>query len=455
MDPGPSPSETAPLLDHARQDEEEEVPGSVAVEISPEEEGPKKRSRRSRLKRKIRSLLTARSMLSDMRATIRVPGAPPGIDVKVPNPTLEALFKEDVTIRIVDYSAIKMEIHDLDPSSLAEFLRSQRASWSKVRWIDIRGVNYTVIKQVAEKYKLHPLAVEDVFHFPQAIKADWYDNHIYVSMILTTLEDNDLESDNETSSSPRPAQSIYRAPLFPNRPKVDSWPSVQTRPEITTEQTNFFLLREGVLLSIFQNEGQKVTAPIYTRLGEVGTVLRDSEDASFLLFSLMDTVTDHFFPILDGYKHLLDLMETLVFKDPKAEATQELHVIAKELGVLRRTLMPTKNLVVTLRENGKHFAPTVDVSPPPQPFISKLTKTYLGDVKDHVNTVVDGLESYESDARHLIDLIFNIVSHSTNEAMKTLAVVSLVFLPISFLAGVFGMNFEYFPELHWRLGVYG
>ncbi|KAI8910643.1 hypothetical protein DFJ77DRAFT_512571 [Powellomyces hirtus] len=416
--------------------------------------------RPGRLRKHVKQILNAKSLFSSLRDAqhhgrhgLRKPGLPPGIDVQQPHPELEALFKTEATIRVVDFSATRYEFHDLSRFTLAEFLRSPRPAWAKTRWIDVRGLNYQVIGCVADFFKLHPLAVEDVFHFPQAIKADWYENHIYISMMLCSLDEVENIQANADLGREQAPQDTFRTPLFRNRVQFKVFPKMPPRPDINIEQINIFLMRDGTMISIFQNDGETATLPLYTRLEEEGTLLRNAEDASFLLFSLMDIATDHFFPILDAYKNQLDLLEAYVLQEPKAEATQELHLIAKELGILRRTLMPMKNLVASLRENGKAFY-THQEPAPLAPFISKLTRTYLADVKDHVGTVVDGLECFENDARHLIDLIFNTVSHSTNEAMRTLSLVSLVFLPISFLAGVFGMNFEHFPELQWGMGVY-
>ncbi|KAJ3163150.1 hypothetical protein HDU86_002319 [Geranomyces michiganensis] len=438
--------------------------------------------KRDLLKKNVRKLMHASTLFTTRGAHrhggFRRPGLPPGVDVKRPQPELEELFKTEALIRVVDFSATRYQFHDLSRHTLAEFLEAPRPKWVKTRWIDVRGINYPVIGMLGEKYHLHPLAVEDVFHSPQPIKADWYENHIYISMVLCALEEARTEakaaSSATASGSPRtpvaadfshplgerPAEGPPRAPLFSTRHRYYQPPGLPDLPKIEIEQLNIFLLRDGTMISIFQSDGETATAPLYTRLEEEGTLLRNAEDASFLLFSMMDVVTDHFFPILDAYRLQLDIMEECVLRSPAAEATQELHLIAKELSILRRTLLPSGNLVASLRENAKAFQPSSTSAHeahtlPAVPFISKLTRTYLADVKDHVSTVVDGLECFESDARHLIDLIFNTVSHSTNEAMRTLALISLLFLPLGFLAGVFGMNFEYFPELKWDLGVYG
>ncbi|KAJ3163902.1 hypothetical protein HDU88_006071 [Geranomyces variabilis] len=460
---------------------------TAASGIPDVDEGGAGLRKRDLLKKNVRKLMHARSLFSThgthKKGGFRRPGLPPGVDVKRPQPELEELFKTEALIRVVDFSATRFQFTDLSRYTLAEFLDTPRPKWAKTRWIDVRGINYPVIGMLGEKYHLHPLAVEDVFHSPQPIKADWYENHIYISMVLCALEEarTEAKASSMASASGSPRSPVApvpefshplvdkavegppRAPLFSTRHRYYQPPGLPDLPTIEIEQLNIFLLRDGTMISIFQSDGETACAPLYSRLEEDGTLLRNAEDASFLLFSMMDVVTDHFFPILDAYRLQLDTMEECVLQSPAAEATQELHLIAKELSILRRTLLPSGNLVASLRENRSNGAtlnaPAAAAGAPPAtttpPFISKLTRTYLADVKDHVSTVVDGLECFESDARHLIDLIFNTVSHSTNEAMRTLALISLLFLPLGFIAGVFGMNFERFPELKWDLGVYG
>ncbi|KAJ3016456.1 hypothetical protein HKX48_004031 [Thoreauomyces humboldtii] len=432
--------------------------------ISIEDASAHERPSGHRFRNQVRKVINANVLLESLkgdgkakaRRSLRTPGAAPGVDVRRPQPELEALFSGEAQIRITDYCATRCESHDLSRSALAEFLQRKRPDWVKCRWIDVKGLNYQCIGTLAAHYKLHPLSIEDVFHYPQAIKADWYDSHIYISHVLCSMDDT-------TNPDPAPdlavsTASLHRTPLFRNRIQIKVFDGMPPRPSVNVEQLNVFLMRDGTLISIFQNDGLSATNPLYGRLEEQGTLIRNCEDASFLLFALIDVVTDHFFPIVDAYKRQLDLLEAYVLQEPIAEATKELHLIAKELAVLRKTLMPTRTLVASLRENGKALYTSTD--PVATPFISKLARTYLADVRDHASTVVDGLEGFEGDARNLIDLIFNTTSHSTNEAMRTLALVSLIFLPISFLAGVFGMNFDHFPELHsdtsafWSLGVY-
>ncbi|KAJ3035466.1 hypothetical protein HDV00_003715, partial [Rhizophlyctis rosea] len=375
------------------------LPSSVVVnvdEFNPERE-LKHRGAKLRLKKSVQTLMNARRFTGSI--------SDPGLDVGVSHPQLEASFKADVTITAADFSASRLEISNLNMSDFGAYLKKERPSWAAV-----------------------------------SIKSDWYENHLYVSMHLVSLEDG------------KPSRA-----LFPNRPEISFMKGLKKvyidRPAVTVEQANFFLTRDGTVLSIFQHEGQKVTEPIISRLHREGTLLRESEDASFLLFTLIDATVDHTFPVVTAYGSVLEVLEERVFTEPRAEYTQELHLMAKELCILKRMLAPTQYLIQTLqRENGK-FSKGKDGGNGKEmkikfvegDLVSELTKTYLRDVTDHITTILENLGGYVDDARNLIDLIFNTISWSTNESMKTLALVSIIFLPISFLAGVFGTNFEDFP----------
>ncbi|KAJ3265725.1 hypothetical protein HK104_006235, partial [Borealophlyctis nickersoniae] len=260
---------------------------SVVVDVGVE--GVRPRAQRPRLKKSVQSMINAQRWHNEYKGGSREPGADPGINVNIENPHLEEVYKGPVTIHGIDYSSTSVTIKDLDESSLGAYMASERPPGSAVRWLNIQGLSYKVIKQVANHYHLHPLAVEDVFHVPQRIKADWYENHIYISMILATLED-----DSAVPSSPSPGGPIpLRSMLFPNRPDIKitnmlGKKLVFDRPNVAVEQANFFLMRDGTVISIFQHEGQRVLEPIFARLHREGTLLRESEDASFLVFTLID-----------------------------------------------------------------------------------------------------------------------------------------------------------------------
>ncbi|WIA34654.1 hypothetical protein OEZ86_012969 [Tetradesmus obliquus] len=218
--------------------------------------------------------------------------------------------------------------------------------------------------------------------------------------------------------------------------------------ELLVEQASIFLFRDGTLLTMFSHEGEGLAAPILDKLKGFKTLLTDSQDASFLFNAVLDAVVDHAMPVVQVYASRIAQLETQVLLDkrPPARLTKELHLLCNDLKVLRRTLVPTQHLIHKLQATHA----TTDSS---KHFLSPLTLVYMADVADHISTIVEDMETLAEDARDLIDLVFNTIAHHNNNSMQMLAVVSTIFLPITFLAGVFGMNFDqFFPEIHWQYG---
>jgi len=214
--------------------------------------------------------------------------------------------------------------------------------------------------------------------------------------------------------------------------------------DIAGEQVSLFLMKDGTVISMFENDGSSVIQPILHQVSEARTLARESEDASYLLNLLIDAVVDMAYPVVDAYTELLHSFEDKVMKgQPAAAITRELHVMQGDLAVFRRTVLPTYNVVAALRGHVEEGQTRL---------VSKLTSTYLNDVQDHVSTILENMDGLQGQARDLIDLVFNLIAHNTNKSMQTLSIMSTIFLPLSFLAGVYGANFDSIPEIHWEYG---
>jgi len=277
-------------------------------------------------------------------------------------------------------------------------------------------------------------------------------------------------------------------------------PQAQRAVQVLAEQVSLFLTRDGTLISMFQQDGGQVVTPIMARLCEPdrATLARESEDAALLLNLVVDACVDSVYPVVDAFTSLIDDYEARALEPrPPASLTRELHVVQGDLGTLRRTLQPTLTLVAGLRSHSATPTPT-PLPPVPlphqpagpgglshphpsspshgrrvssdgssalghttlhqvhstpmlrlwggasgpaagAPLISAVAATYLGDVQAEA-------------VRDLTGLIFNLAATSTNQSMQALTVVSVLFLPLTFLAGIYGMNFDNLPELHWHYG---
>ncbi len=316
------------------------------------------------------------------------PGKAPGIE---PN-ELPGLARGDapVTVTCVDYCPEQARVERVD--DVRSFLATHRPEWSSVRWIDVVGVgDPTLLRALAEKYELHPLAVEDVVNRGQRPKAEDY-----------------------------PASAEHPGRLFVVVRLVD-----RVDGNLSTEQVSLFLGRDTVLS--FRARGPEPFVPIVQRIETPNSRLRRS-DASFLLYCLIDAVVDHSFPLLEEVSDGLEELEEAVFQDQAGrDAPQRLHRMNRELMVLRRVTWPMRDLLDNLHREHHEC-------------LSDTTRTYLRDVHDHVVRILDLLETYRELASNLVEMHMVSASNRLGDIVKTLTIISTIFVPLTFLAGVYGMN---------------
>ncbi|KAF9962645.1 hypothetical protein BGZ70_008014 [Mortierella alpina] len=355
----------------------------------------------------------------------------------------------DVTVMDMSQKQYTKRQH-MDNSEFLEWIKTPRPEWSTVRWININGMSWDVIKEISTKYDLHHLAVEDLLHVPQRTKVDIYPKQTYIACTLLTLmeetEDGTLRQVDPVSSPHGidPEILSQRLPLD----KLDhyryQYPVKETMGalRVQMEQVTMFLLNDGTLITLFQVSGESVVNPIVERLTQTYSIVRKNDDASFLLQSVIDGIVDHAIPITDAFRMEINELETHVLALPRMKFTKELHRMTAQLSMLKRTLAPTQALVHALRGKDER-------SP-----LTSLSRTYMRDVLDHCNTMVEDIDSMLGLCEKLINMIFNIIAYDTNESMRRLALVSMIFLPITFVAGVYGTNFEDFPELKHNIGYF-
>ncbi|MDH5674867.1 MAG: magnesium/cobalt transporter CorA [Myxococcales bacterium] len=292
---------------------------------------------------------------------------------------------------VCDYSPERLERHE---PSLDQLLAESQPQWAKVRWIRVEGLHSYVINGLREHFNFSSLAAEDALHKPQRPRAEAYDDHLFIVGQLWEAGESDAG----------------------------------------LQQISLFLF-DGLLLS-FQEQRTGIWDPIEKRLQQSSSNLRGA-DASYLAYALLDTIVDHDFPNLEAYAEQLDQLEDVVLKGRGLDVLQQIHAVKHGLAVRRRMLWPTRELVVDLRRDD-------------QVLISAETRAYLADVHDHCTQLIDFVETLRDLASSLTDLHLSMMSNRTNEAMQVLTVIATIFIPITFLAGVYGMNFKYIPEMEWR-----
>jgi len=328
------------------------------------------------------------------------PGSAPGIELH----ELASLPSTPGAARVtcIDYSPTEVRFEEV--KDLSGFIIRHRPEWAQVRWINIDGLSdLDAIGAFAEKYGLHPLAIEDVLHVPQRPKVETYE-----------------------------AEGPFQARLF-----IIARMMELVDGHIYSEQVSIFVGHNTVLT--FQEAPGDIWDPIRQRLRtQAASPLRRS-DPSFLAYTLIDAMVDHIFPILELFGDRLEAIEEDVLQNPGPDTIKQIHAIKRELLLVRRAMWPMREVLQRLQRD-------------PHECLSDLTRTYLRDVYEHAVQVIDIVETYRELAIGLTETHMNAMSNRMNETVKVLTIIGTIFIPLTFLAGVYGMNFHYLPELNWKWG---
>jgi magnesium transporter len=262
-----------------------------------------------------------------------------------------------------------------------------------VSWINIDGNgDAELLTRLGEMFGLHPLALEDVQHTGQRPKLEPYDDHFFIIAEMACREGHTV--------------SIEQLAMF---------------------------LKKNVLITIQEEPLHDAFEPVRARLRS-GRGFARTRGHDYLAYALLDSVTDHYFPALEFIGEHLDDFEDRMLEKPSRDLAVELHEVKRTLLQLRRSIWPAREVFAALTRDESGL-------------IIGDTKVFLRDCYDHTIQVMDVVESYRDIASGLLELYLSSISMRTNEVMRVLTVISSIFIPLTFLAGVYGMNFENMPEL--------
>ncbi len=319
-----------------------------------------------------------------------IPGSSPG--------TLNITSDIPPQITLIDYCVTDcQQIKLIQPAEIAPYIDTHSVSW-----VDLQGLgNEPVLQQVGQVFKLHPLVLEDVVNVPQRPKVEEYDDQL---LIITRMVMLSRESGSFLS-----------------------------------EQISF-ILGDHYLLSVQEEAENDCFGPVRDRIMSAKGSIRKM-GADYLLYALVDAIIDGFFPVLEEYGEQLELLEDEVVANPSRQTLEHIHRMKRELLSLRRAIWPQRDAINTLIRDESDL-------------ISHEVRIYLRDCYDHTVQVLDMVETYREVASSLMDIYLSSVSNKMNEIMKVLTVISSIFIPLTFIAGIYGMNFEHMPELKTRFGYF-
>ncbi|GAB3256797.1 magnesium/cobalt transporter CorA [Larkinella harenae] len=305
------------------------------------------------------------------------------------------------TIRRIDYNEASYTVETI--KRLANCRKPEEES-NLVSWLDVDGIHEpAVVERIGQQYQLHPLLLEDVMNSQQKPKVEEYDG----SYLFATLK------------------------MLYFKPEIQ---------ELEAEHLSF-VLGKNYLVSFQEERKADLFQPVLDRIqASAGKTRRNGPD--YLLYALMDLVVDHYFVVLDNIGEKLEILENSIIQQVAGQQTlTRLYTLKRELTLMRKSVWPVREMInrLLLEESD---------------LIRPSTIPFLRDLYDHVIQVLDSLDSYRELATGLLDVYLSTLSNRMNAVMKTLTIFSAIFMPLTFIVGVYGMNFDNMPELHTQNGYY-
>ncbi|MDY6785646.1 MAG: magnesium/cobalt transporter CorA [Cyanobacteriota bacterium] len=306
------------------------------------------------------------------------------------------------TIVLIDYAANKAtRIKNLTPEDCTAYLDTESVSW-----VDVAGLgSEETLQKLGQIFHLPPLVLEDIVNVPQRPKVETYRDRLVIITQMAILQEN--------------------------------------RERFWLEQVSF-VLGQHYLLTVQEEPDRDAFDPVRDRIRHNKGKIRTS-GSDYLAYALWDAIIDGYFPVLEAYGERIEVLEDEVVLNPTRQTLAKIYEIKRELLALRRAIWPQRDAINSLLRDEN-------------PLVSAEVRVYLRDCYDHAIHIIDMLEIYRELASGLMDVYLSAVGNKMNEVMKTLTVISTIFIPLTFIAGIYGMNFNpeasplNMPELNWYWG---
>lgn len=303
---------------------------------------------------------------------------------------------ERVRMSVLDYDAATIE--ERTAESLDDILAY--CDGPRATWLNVDGIHDTdIIGRIGQHFNIHPLTLEDILNTNQRPKLEDFGHYLYIVLQMLSYLPDDAQ--------------------------------------VIREQISL-ILTPRVLIS-FQESAGDIFAPVRDRLqkGRGGRIRTSKCD--YLAYALIDAIVDYYFVILEHIGGEIDEVEEDAIEMPQPGTLVRIHDLKRKIITLRRNIWPLRDVIAGLSKQGSAI-------------IEPDTLVFLRDVHDHTIQVIDTIESYRDILSGLLDLYMTSLSNRMNEVMKVLTIIATIFIPITFIVGVYGMNFKYMPELEWHWG---
>jgi magnesium transporter len=320
-------------------------------------------------------------------------GLPPGTLVHIGEEK-----SDRVRITVIRYNEVGVHEQELAGPDELETLSREHGE-EGVTWINIEGVHHLeTIEKMGKYYGIHPLTLEDIVNTEQRPKIEEYPDYLFIVLKGSGCAD------------PKDQPGMHQISLV-------------LKPSLVIS----FEEQAGELFDILKNR---------IRSGQ-GRIRKTGSD--YLTYCLIDAVVDRYFNVLEKLGEDIESVQEQLIKNPTRTTLQEIHGMKREMILFRRSVWPLREAVGSFLRSES-------------PVIQKTTLVYFRDVYDHVIHVIDSIEIYREMLAGMMDLYLSSISNRMNEVMKVLTVIATIFMPLTFIAGVYGMNFKYMPELEWPWG---
>jgi len=326
----------------------------------------------------------------------RKSGLPPGSLIHIGERKIEK-----VKITVIDYNETNFETKEMD--RVEECLSFKESP--NVTWINVDGLHeITVEQELGKCYGIHPLIMEDILNTNQRTKTDIFDDYVFVVFKMLTY--------NEESK------------------------------KLNVEQVSLILGEKFVIT--FQEKEGDIFDPVRNRIKNGKGRIRKM-GADYLAYSLIDAVVDNYYKVLESIGEEIEYLEEELVSNPTPETLQRIHELKREMIFLRKSVWPLREIISSLERDEI-------------PLIKDSTNIYLRDLYDHTIQVIDTVETYRDMISGMLDVYLSSISNKMNEIMKVLTIFAAIFIPLTFVAGIYGMNFNTekspfnMPELNWYFG---